>query len=379
MLYLDYAASTPVRSGALNILEQSMRDDFANPSSAHKFGKGLHERIESCREKFLEMMGAGMDDRLIFTASATESNNMLINGLGLEEGDSVIVSFAEHPSVLAPVRQLETKGVRVKELPLLPTGEVDNEGLFALLEGSVKLVILNHVNNQSGAITDICLLSREINKRNPAIHVHVDGAQGFGKVPFSLREGLIDSYSIASHKIGGPKGIAALYLRADVTVAPLLYGGNQENGLRSSTQAAPLIYSFFEAVREAMETIDDSWTYVTEINGLAREGLEERISEVQFPFSGYTSPYILTFLLPGISSDIILRHLEQRDIMISSTSACSSKEKGTSPVFTALHLPDKYHKFVLRVSFSYQTTSEEIETFCQTLADTYKELKQLMA
>jgi cysteine desulfurase len=378
MLYLDYAASAPIRSSALKILETSQRENFANPSSAHKLGKELSRRIEGCRLQFLEFLGAGSGDRLIFTSSATESNNTVIKGLGLKKGDSVLVSFADHPSVVEPVARLEAAGVTHRELPLYEDGTVKEEVLPELLEDSVKLVILTHVNNQSGAIEDIGKLSRQVKKSLPAAHIHVDAAQGFGKIPFSLKEMNIDSLSISSHKLGGPKGIAGLYLRRGITISPLLDGGGQEGGLRSSTQAAPLVFSFFEAAREALETLTQSRAHVSEINRFTRECLQEKIPAVSFPFRENGSPYILTFLLPGISSDIILRHLEQREIMISSTAACSSKIKGANPVFTALHLPKNLHKFVLRVSFSHETTQPEVETFCRTLALIFDDLKRFM-
>jgi len=376
MLYLDYAASTPIRPGALKVLETSMREDFVNPSSAHKLGKGLQRRIEDCRETFLGFLGAVGNDRLIFNSSATEANNTVIAGIDLKANDTVIMSSADHPSVTGPVDQLKKKGVRVKELPLQTNGCQDEEGFLQLLDGSVKLVILTHVNNQSGTIIDVCRLSRQIKTANPDVHIHVDAAQSFGKIPFSLKEGNINSLCIASHKIGGPKGIAGLYLHAKTQLLPLLYGGGQENGLRASTQAAPLIFSFHEAAREAVETIEASMAHVTKLNQLARRHLTGKLEILRFPFSSAVSPYILTFILPGISSDIILRHLEQKGIMISSSSACSSKLKGDNPVFTALHIPLNDHKFVLRASFSHETTEEDIIRFCDTLAAIYDDLKR---
>lgn len=375
MLYLDYAASAPIRPCALEVLTASMKEDFANPSSAHKLGKGLHKRIEDCRLKFLEFLGAGKNDRLIFTASATEANNTLIEGIHLKTGDAVVVSFADHPSVTAPMERLKKRNIQVIELPLKKDGTPEEEAFLNLLNPSVKLVILAHVNNQSGVILDIGRWGREIKKINSGVHIHIDAAQGFGKIPFSLKDGCIDSLCISSHKIGGPKGAAGLYLHAGVKMLPLLYGGGQEDGMRSSTQAAPLIFSFCEAAREAVETMEPSLEHVTKINQLARKCLKEKLEVVDFPFAQHTSPYILTFLLPGISSDIILRHLEQRDIFISSTSACSSRIKGANPVFTALHLPSKMHKFVLRVSFSHETTEADVLMFCDTLAIVYDELR----
>ncbi len=375
ILYLDYAASTPLRPGALQVLETSMKEDFANPASAHQLGRDLQQRIETCREKFLEFLGAGEGDKLIFTGSATEANNTVIRGIGLRLGDPVVFSFADHPSVTAPMELLEKQGIQVIELPLQGDGTPNEPALLKLLDKAVRLVILTHVNNQSGTITDICRLSKEIRAISPYAHIHVDAAQGFGKIPFSLREGHIDSLCLSAHKIGGPKGIAGLYLRNGVQFSPLLYGGGQEEGLRSSTQAAPLIFSFYEAAVDAMNTIDFSLEGVTAVNQLARDWLKERISMVRFPFVKHSSPYILTLILPGISSDIILRHLEQEGIMISSRAACSSRIKGTDPVFTALHLPLDEHKFVLRVSFSHETSGVDIMRFCETLASIYNDLK----
>ena len=205
----------------------------------------------------------------------------------------------------------------------------------------------------------------------------MDGAQGFGKIPFSLREWQIDSLSVSSHKLGGPKGIAGLVLRGGVRLSPLLLGGGQEGGLRSSTQAAPLVFSFYEAAAEAVASIHPALSRVTQLNRLARQCLQEKIGAVRFPFAAHSSPYILTFILPGISSDIILRHLEQRGIILSSTSACSSRLKGPDPVFAALHLPKSEHKFVLRASFAPEITEADILRFCNTLAAIYRDLKKL--
>jgi cysteine desulfurase len=375
ILYLDYAASTPLRARALQVLETSMKEDFANPASAHQLGRELRQRIDTCREKFLEILGAGNGDRLIFTGSATEANNTIIRGIGLRAGDPVVFSFADHPSVTVPMDILEKRGVQVNELPLRKDGAPDEMALLKLLDKSVRLMILTHVNNQSGTIADICRLSTQIKAISPYTHIHVDAAQGFGKIPFSLKDGQIDSLCISAHKIGGPKGIAGLYLRNGIQLAPLLYGGGQEEGLRSSTQAAPLIFSFYEAAVDAMNSIDFSLEHITAMNQLVRDTLKEKISIVRFPFVKYCSPYILTFILPGIPSDIVLRHLEQEGIMISSTAACSSRIKGPDPVYTALHLPNDEHKFVLRVSFFHETTGMDILKFCDTLSSVYINLK----
>ena len=378
MLYLDFAASSPIREKALNVLEVSFRENFANPSSTHKLGKELHRRIETCRSHLLEFVGAGNTYRLIFTSSATESNNTVTKGLNLGAGDSVIFSTADHPSITAPMTQLKESGVTLIEMPLDEYGAVRENQLMSLIDEKVKLVNLTHVNNQSGTINDITGISRLVKNLNPQTHIHVDAAQGFGKVPFTLQEGNIDSLSTSAHKTGGPKGIAGLYLHDNTSIRPLITGGGQEDGLRSSTQAAPLVFSFYEAAKESVEGIESMVHHVAGTNRVARECLKEKIPEISFPFWKKSSPYILAFLLPGISSDIILRHLEQQDIIISSRAACSSRIKGLHPVFSALNLPEKVHKFVLRLSFSHVTTNEDIFHFCNALATIYDDLKRFI-
>ena len=378
MIYLDYAASTPLRKRALHVLEKSLKEDFANPSSAHKLGTCLYERIEMYRKEILKYLEGHVNDRMVFTSSATESNNMVFFGLNLTSGDKIMFSRADHASITAPADLLKNRGIQQVEIKLKADGSIDEEKFWTSLDSDVKLIVFSYVNNQCGTITDFCKLSTEIKKKWSTVHIHIDAAQGFGKLPFSLKEARIDSLSISSHKIGGPKGIAGLYLKSNINLTPLMYGGGQENHFRPSTQAAPLIFGFYEAIRESFETIQTSLDHVQEINKSIRDNLNQKLSEIRFPYDKVSSPYILTFILPHISSDIILRHLETQNIIVSSTSACSSRVKGKNPVFDALHIPPPLHKFVLRVSFSHETLKEDVEFFCSASTQIYNDLKQLM-
>lgn len=355
-----------------------MKEDFANPSSAHKMGTSLHERIEICRKEILKYLKGQGNDRLIFTSSATESNNMIFRGLNLSAGDKIMFSRADHASITSPVDFLKNKGINGVEIKLKTDGSIDEETFWANFNSEVKLIVFSHVNNQSGTITDFCKFSTEIKEKMSTAHIHIDAAQGFGKLPFSLREAKIDSLSISSHKIGGPKGIAGLYLKSNINLSPLMYGGGQESHYRPSTQAAPLIFGFYEAIKESFETMDTSFDHVQEINKSIRDNLTQSLNEIHFPYAHVSSPYILTFILPHISSDIILRHLETQNIIVSSTSACSSRIKGKNSVFDALDIPSPLHKFVLRVSFSHETLKEDVEFFCSALTRIYYDLKQLM-
>jgi len=379
MIYLDHAASTSMWDAALDVLMRSSREDYCNPSSSHKFGRGILKKIENSRKFMLDFLNAGSLYDLFFTSSATESNNTVIRGLNLGEGDIVYVSKADHPSLLKPAENLEKSGAIINYIPMREDGGVDLGELLNLINGKEKLLVISFVNNQSGNINDVIDIAAKVKERNKLVHVHVDGVQGFCKIPFSLSDGSIDSFSVSSHKIGGPKGAAALYLRKVIVLDPLLSGGGQEGGLRSSTRAAPLILSFTESVRYLSSRYEKDIEDVSDLNNRVKRILGKSIPGILFPFSGNNiSPYILNLIIPGISSDIVVRHLEEKDVFISTTSACSSGDKGENPVFKALGIPVKSHNFVYRVSFSGKTTENEVQIFCSEIISIYKELSELL-
>ncbi|MEN8223681.1 MAG: aminotransferase class V-fold PLP-dependent enzyme, partial [Acidobacteriota bacterium] len=280
MIYLDHAASTSMWDEALEVLMTSSREDFSNPSSSHKFGKGILKKIENSRKFMLDFLEADPLYDLFFTSSATESNNTVIKGLNLSEGDIVYVSEADHPSLLKPAQSLENSGVIIKYIPMEDSGGINVEELLNLLNGKEKLLILSFVNNQSGNIIDVTGIGASIKAKCDQIHVHVDGVQGFCKLPFSLGGGVIDSFSVSSHKIGGVKGAAALYLRKGLVVSPLLSGGGQEGGMRSSTRPAPLILSFCEAVNHLSGRYEKDIEYVSGLNRKMRDILKNTIQGI---------------------------------------------------------------------------------------------------
>lgn len=377
MIYLDHAASTLILEGVLKTLENSMLNDFANPSSSHKFGRKLSERIDKERKFFLDVAGCGTGYDFVFTSSATESNNTVIKGISVSKGEDIYVSAGDHPSLINPLEYWREKGVNIRIIPMKENGRIDENRFLEKLNKNTKLILFSHVNNQSGNIYDVENLAFKFKKNYPDVHIHVDGVQGFGKFPLLLKDGIIDTLTITSHKIGGPKGIAGLYIKKKVKLIPLLHGGGQELGLRSSTTAAPLIFSFAEAARIVCRSFTDKISVIRELNEHAKSLLKEKIPGVLFPFEGNDiSPYILNFILPGISSDIIVRHLEEKEIYVSTSSACSSGLKSENKTFTALKIPLKYHNSVFRISFSLSSTKEEVEEFVSETALIYNELKE---
>jgi len=372
MLYLDYAATSPIREKALVVLKEKYSTDFANPSSAHKLGKKISKEIEKTRELFLKSLNAAKYN-FIFTSSATESNNMIIKGLDYLKGDQILACFGDHPSVLAPAKTLEKFGVELVPISVDEEGRVDEKKLIDSLKTSVKLIVLTHAHNLSGNYLDVVELSKKIKQKLPSVFIHVDAVQGFGKFPLDLTDGEIDSITVSAHKIGGPKGISGLFLLKDKKINPLLDGGGQEFGLRSSTLAGPLMFSFYEAYKEISKDREKHFDYVKTLFEKVKSDLLDKVPGILFPFP-HAGPFILTFVIPGIPSDVLVRHLEMEDVFVASSSACSSKIKGFNPTFEALGIEKKFHKNVVRVSFSELVKTEDVDLFIEKFLEIIDEL-----
>lgn len=374
MIYLDHAASTPLLPQVYELLCRSLQADFANSSSPHALGKAIHKKIENSRKIFLDLLNTDREGEFVFTSSGTESNNMIINSLASNDADTVICSEAGHPSVtVTSASQFQ----KVIPLYLDKAGVVDIDRLVGSIDETVKLVILLHVNGQSGVIQPIKLICDTIKKKYPHLWVHVDASQSFSKIKIDVSEIQCDSLTLASHKVGGPKGIAGLYVRYPKKITPILEGGGHELGLRSSTPASSLIEGFALAAKLQCAALVENNSHVESLRQRLVDKLSQALPDIRFPFLERSSPYILMAVLPGISSDILMRHLETQSIFISSTSACSSRVKGDNPVFKALGLAPELHKYVLRISFSAATTEEDMLRFSESLVSIYERLLTL--
>jgi cysteine desulfurase len=240
------------------------------------------------------------------------------------------------------------------------------------------LLILTHVNSVSGHILDVAAISSLAKKICPNVHVHVDAAQGFTKIPLDLSGGYIDSVSISAHKIGGPKGISGLYIKAGVNVDPLLLGGGHECGMRSSTPATALIEAFALAARLMCSSQQKHLSHTASLVDLLKAKLIEMGCDVKMPFVNLAnqSPYIVSLFVPPLAGDVLMRNLEQEDVMISTRSACSSKNNNT-PEFEVLNINPEWMSASLRVSFSARTTAGDVVRFCELFADVLSMLFQL--
>lgn len=373
VLYFDHAATTCLYSEVINLLSEDFTHHFANPSSTHRLGHDLSQKITSIKSIFLNSLNANFEDNFYFTSSATESNNTIINGLNLVSGDVVLYSKADHPSVVFPIENLKEKNIEVISLRLLKSGQFDFSFLEDILsKKNISMVVLTQVNHQSGNMYDVKKIAELIKKFSPKAHVHIDAVQAYGKIKTDVSK-QIDSMSITAHKIGGPKGIAGLYLKKNHRIKPLFVGGGQQSGFRAGTENYPLVNAFREAAQISLLNLSEKYLVIDGLKRNIEEHIKKNISQAMFPFTE-TSPYILTFIIPGISTDIILRHLEMKNIFIGTTSACSGRIKAFNPTLAALDIPEKFHKNILRISLGPSTNQHDTSLFINEFLATWKEL-----
>jgi cysteine desulfurase len=362
LIYFDHASSTKIFPDVLKSYNDSLQRDFANPSSSHKMGRELTTRVEKSRQGLLKSLG--LEGELLFCGSATEANNLVIQSAPLKEQKIVWFSRGDHPSLVAPIKDLEKKkDILLKALPILEDGSLNWDSFLKELDSNTGLILGKVVHNQTGIFHSWDEYLPQIRKMSPKAWVHLDASQAVGKVDLSWKKGTPDSLTFSSHKVGGPKGIAGLF-HSRKNLTPLFYGGGQEKGLRSSTVAASLIFALEKAVRLHIDIMNKRKDDFLSWNIMLRQGIKEFYPKAEFPFPlEKTSPFILGILLPGVSSDILLRFFEERNVYLSSSSACSSRVKTLNPSLMDCQIPQKDHKYFLRLSLGFDTERKQIEAF----------------
>ena len=373
MLYFDYAASSPLSESALSSYEKSLLK-FGNPSSNHAFGRSLFREIESDREKILEAFRLPKDQyRILFTSSATESNNLVIKGIARHyqnRGKKLITSVLEHPSVTLPFKALEKEGFEVSYLPVNKDGKVESETLEKSISKETTLVSLIGTNNEIGSINDLSSLS-DIVHRYPKAFFHSDLTQAIGKTPFDFSK--LDLFSWSAHKFGGPKGVGGLVFKKNVVFDPLFDGGGQEYGFRSSTLNYPGIVATTSALLDALKNQKENEKKVRSLSSYFRSELLKN-PEISINSPLDCSPYILNFSLKTKKASVLVEALSEQEIYLSSVSACSSKGEPISNVLLAIGKSEDDARNSIRVSFSEETTLEEVKSLLFALKDTLERI-----
>ena len=379
MIYLDNCATTKPYKEVLETFVEVNDNYYGNPASINKFGKTTNKLLDAARKQVADILKV-KKETIYFTSCATESNNIAIIGSVEHKkdfGNRIIVSKIEHPSVLETYRELERRGFILDYLNVDSNGLIDLNHLKSLLTKETILLSVMHVNNVYGGVQPIKEIV-ELLKEYPKIHFHVDGVQGVLKKEINLSD--IDSYSISAHKFHGIKGVGVLYLKSRRTVHNITFGGGQENGLRSGTVNVAGAVSLAKALRLSYERTPDVLKKHREFKKLIINELDS-INHVVInsPLDDNYVDSIINISLPKIKGEAIVNSLNERGIMVSTTSACSSKTFHLNEALYARGLSKENIEGSIRVSFSYKTKLEEIKIFVKVFKEEYnKKFKEVI-
>jgi cysteine desulfurase len=375
--YLDYNASSPLRPEAWELMTSVMGDGPCNASSVHGDGQRGRRLIEEAREHIASALSARPKD-IVFTASATEANNMAIVGAcetnGREDGTHpngrcVATTSVEHPSVIGPINWLKSKrGFDAQTIPVLPSGEVDLDAYREILQHSPSLVTVIAANNETGVIQPIKTLS-EAAKERGAI-VHLDATQWIGRLPFSVQELPVDMVTLSSHKLGGPQGAGALWIRGGLPLDPLLRGGHQERNRRAGTENVAAIAGFGAAIQAATNSLSDEYQRQTELRERLWQGIQTLSADSRcYGQNAPRLPNTLNVSIPGLDGETLLMGLDLAGISISSGSACTAGSLEPSHVLLAMGIDDEEARGAVRFSLGYASTKAEVDHTLSTLCD----------
>lgn len=371
MIYLDNAGTTNVLPACVKIFDTYQNDLFFNPSAPYHPALELNKKIKETRESIIKnLRGNG---KVVFTSSGSESDNLALFGTKKGKNSGIIVSESEHPAVYNAALELKQRGYDVHFCPVDTTGRVIEEEFEKIMTNNISFVSIMHVNNETGCINDIKKLCGIAKKKNPEVIFHSDGVQAVGKIKISLQDLGVDLYTVSGHKIHGIKGVAGLFVKEGVHLQPIIFGGGQEFGIRSSTENVGGIVSFGYALQEAVKVVSANEEKVKAL----RSDLSLFFSDMGFHVveAKEQSPYILCAAMPLVRGEVMLHSLEKYGVYIGTGSACSSKE-GTKKLPSILKLSPEYEKGIIRISFSRFNTKNDIDNFKNFIKEEYTILKK---
>lgn len=370
--YLDNSATTACFASVAKNMAEMMTQYYGNPSSMHLKGVEAEKYMKEAKQT-LERLLKVSEKELFFTSGGTESNNLAIIGTAMansRRGKHLITTQIEHPSVLKPMQYLEERGFRVTYLPVDEKGVVSLEALEEAISRDTILVSTMFVNNEIGSVMPVEEIARRIKRRKPDVLYHVDAIQAFGKYWIYPKRMGIDMLSVSGHKIHGPKGVGILYAGERVKINPILFGGDQQRGLRSGTENVPGVVGIAKAAEEIYQGFDEKIEKLYQLRERFIKEVEQLPNvQVNGPKDQAGAPHIVSVSFAGVRSEVLLHALEDRGVYVSAGSACSAHKRGSSATLNAIGLDKKLLDSTLRFSFSVESTQEEADYCVQVLSE----------
>jgi len=377
-IYLDHSATTPVDERVVVAMNECMLDKFGNASSVHSFGRTARAALDKARIQVADLLNATTDN-LYFTSGGTEADNLALIGVCQmlrDKGDHLVISQIEHPAIMNAATELERLGYRVTRVAAGRDGIIDPKAVADAIESRTILVSVMHVNNEVGSINDIAAIAEIAHSRG--VLFHTDAVQSFGKLALDVKRMGIDLLSLSGHKIYGPKGIGALYIRSGVDLAPRQFGGHQEAGIRPGTENMPGIVGFGVAAAICQEEMENEAQKLTELRDELYGRLVEELDDVVL--NGHPTerlPGNLNVSLLGVEGDSLLQALDLEGIAVSTGSACSSGSTKPSHVLTAIGLSNEEAHSSLRLTLGRGNSMQDIIYAARVIADQVTRLREI--
>jgi cysteine desulfurase len=374
-IYLDNCATTQPYPEVVKTIVDMLTDNFGNPSSLHSHGRRAKEILEASRRSVAEALGAHPEE-IFFTSGGTEADNLAVLGVSdiCENAPGhIVTTTVEHPAVYKPLRHLRRNGWKIDYIPI-QDGNLDMRKACDAITPDTCLTSVMFVNNETGTILPVHEIGQIIDAQAPFSLLHCDAVQAFGKIRFTADSLGADLISISGHKIHGPKGIGALYIRSGTKIQRRVFGGDQEKGMRSGTEAIPLIAGFAEAVRITMSRLEDDVKHMHNLREYALRRLPQMFPDVLINSPKDGAPHIVNFSLPRLKSSEAAMYLSENDISVSTSAACKTNHVKGPSMMMYFGLSAEMADSTIRVGLSSDNTEDEIEFMLHKLND-YRKYK----
>ena len=365
MLYFDHSATTPIHPDVLSLINELNQDIYGNPSSIHAAGRKAKHVVETARKQIAAAINCTSKE-IIFTGGGSEANNLVLWNMIYRNRKHVITSAIEHPAILAVLRQLEHLAITHTIVPVNKYGCVNPEDIDSAIRDDTGLITIMLANNEVGTVEPLQDIAKIAKKHN--VLFHSDGVQVLGKLPIDVQELGVDMMSFSAHKFYGPKGVGALYIKEGIAMKPLIAGGSQEKSLRAGTENVGGIAGLGCAAELVTKSLSDVGRTLTALETQFKTKFSEQHTNIIYNgFEDNHLPGLISLTIPGIASDLLLIHLDNEDIAVSSGSACSAGTISPSPVLKAMGISDKQNLETIRISAGRDNTSTEVDQLIKVM------------